>query len=144
LFSYTNNTDLNFFQWLQQRPEQHAAFNASMAASVAVERAHSPHGFADLYPFESEIGPQIASAEEVAIVDVGGGYGHVLEDVKRHIPGLKGRLIVQDLPETVAKAKLSDGIEAVAYDFFADQQPIKGGSKTVQIRHDQAADRMHL
>jgi hypothetical protein len=129
LFSYTNNTDLNFFQWLQQRPEQHTAFNASMAASVALERAHSPHGFADLWPFEAEIGASITSPEDVAIVDIGGGYGHVLEDVKRHVPGLKGRMVLQDLPETIDKAKLSDGIEAMAYDFFADQQPVAGKSR---------------
>lgn len=126
LFSYTNDTDLNFFQWLQQRPKQHAAFNASMAASVALERASSPHGFADLYPFERELGASVSSADEVVLVDVGGGYGHVLEDVKKHIPQLKGRMVLQDLPETIQSAKLADGVEAVAYDFFAEEQPVHG------------------
>ena len=45
LFQYSNNTDLEFFQWLQTQPAALKTFNTSMAKSVATERARAGKGF---------------------------------------------------------------------------------------------------
>ena len=62
----------------------------------------------------------------VLIVDVGGSHGHDLFKFKEQYPDLPGRLILQDLPETInsLSGELS-GIEPMAYNFYVPQ-PIKG------------------
>ena len=137
LFSYSNNTDLDFFEWLAERPEQLAAFNKSMSASIAMERASSEKGFADMYPFQSELGADVASDDEVVLVDIGGGYGQVLEDIRTHLPELKGRMVLEDLPKTVEKAVSLPNVDIVPYNFFTTEQPVKGKIlfHAVHIRH---------
>ncbi|KAL9108568.1 MAG: hypothetical protein Q9227_006654 [Pyrenula ochraceoflavens] len=124
LFSFANNTDLNFFQWLEQRPEALAAFDKSMASSIAMERNSADKGLASIFPFESELG-NLSDGNEVTLVDVGGGYGHVLEDIHTYLPNLKGRMVLEDLPRTIEKATHLDRIEKIPYDFMMEQQPIK-------------------
>lgn len=66
--------------------------------------------------------------KEVAIVDVGGGLGQVLVSLKQRFPGLKGKMVVQDLPVVVDSIKpgdLPEGVEAMGVDFFKEQ-PVKG------------------
>jgi hypothetical protein len=132
LFQFTNNTDLKFFQWMQVNPKQLAAFNASMAKSVATERASTVKGFADIYPFQSVLGggPQ----DEVVLVDVGGGHGQALEDIRKHLPGVKGKMVLEDLPETVKDAIPLDNVEVVPYDFFIAPQPVKGNEISVSVK----------
>lgn len=80
----------------------------------------------EFYPFPE----RIAASENyktpaVAVVDVGGGLGHGLMEIKSKFPELKGRLILQDLPNTVQQA--GDGgrvFEPMAHDFFTPQ-PVK-------------------
>jgi demethylsterigmatocystin 6-O-methyltransferase len=124
LFQWSNNTDLEFFQWMQTQPKQLAAFNASMAKSVATEHASTDKGFADMYPFERELVD--VSTDQVALVDVGGGYGQVLQDIREHLPGLRGKMVLEDLPETVKAAPPIENVEVVPYNFFTQQQPVKG------------------
>ena len=66
--------------------------------------------------------------EEVFMVDVGGGLGHDLEELRAKCPELvKGkRMVLQDLKTPVRYAKKArPWIEAMAHDFF-QEQPIKG------------------
>jgi hypothetical protein len=58
-------------------------------------------------------------------VDVGGNVGHQTQRLIKAHPGLKGRVVVQDLPETVGAAPVVEGIEFMAHDFFT-AQPVKG------------------
>lgn len=61
-----------------------------------------------------------------AIIDVGGGLGHDLEDFKNKHPQFRGRLVLQDQPQVIGQIlKISPGIETMAHDFFTPQ-PIKG------------------
>ncbi|GKZ34627.1 hypothetical protein AbraIFM66950_004941 [Aspergillus brasiliensis] len=80
-----------------------------------------------LYPFTEELGP-LASDDTVTLVDVGGGRGHVIRQIKESEPQLKGRFILQD-QATVIKDNGDEvqrhGIEAMGHDFF-QPQPIKG------------------
>lgn len=68
------------------------------------------------------------TAEDVVVVDVGGGLGQALEEIQDRNPKLKGKLILQDLagPVNNAKEQLAKrNIDAQVHDFFT-QQPIKG------------------
>jgi len=66
------------------------------------------------------------NANEVAIVDVGGGMGHDLAELKKKQPTIPGRFILQDLPQVIEQIPQPfDGIEATAHDFYTEQ-PVKG------------------
>jgi hypothetical protein len=127
-FQYANNTPLGFYQALAKDDEARSGFDYQMKKHNLMERARSETGFASIYDFEGELGPLIGSEDDVALVDVGGSGGHVLEDVKQHLTNLKGRLILEELPETLQSVKVPDGIEAVPYNFIKNVQPIKGNS----------------
>ena len=97
-----------------------------MKKHIVQERAKHQTGFASIFDFENEVGPLIKNTDDVALVDVGGSLGHVLEDVRRHVHGLKGRLVLEDLEETVKGGEVGEGIEVLPYDFLESVQPIKG------------------
>lgn len=63
--------------------------------------------------------------EDVLLVDVGGGIGQDLLKFHAKNPDLRGRLILQDLPDVVNNAKVPEYIEAMGHDFFTPQ-PIHG------------------
>ena len=66
------------------------------------------------------------NANDVAIVDVGGGMGHDLVELKRKQPTIPGRFILQDLPQVITQmTKPLEGIEATTHDFYTEQ-PVKG------------------
>lgn len=68
-------------------------------------------------------------SEKPVFVDVGGGTGQQCVAIKEKFPDLPGKVILQDLPAVVAGAKLPEGMEAMAYDFFTPQ-PVKGNRKS--------------
>lgn len=55
------------------------------------------------------------------LVDVGGGYGHEIQEIRKRYPDLPGRMIVQDLSDTINQITAAPGTEAMAYDFFTPQ-----------------------
>lgn len=67
--------------------------------------------------------------DDVLMVDVGGGAGHQCVALRKAHPDLKGRVILQDLPGTIAmvdqNALSNLGIEAQGHDFMTPQ-PVKG------------------
>jgi hypothetical protein len=77
--------------------------------------------------------PELArgvAGDDVLLVDVGGGVGHDLAEFRRKWPGVKGRLVLQDLGEVIEQAKAMNreterGVEATVHDFFTEQ-PVKG------------------
>jgi len=98
-----------------------------MRAHAQNERTTYKAGFASTYDFEGVVNPLITDESNVAIVDVGGSKGHVLQDVKTHLPGLRGRLILQDLPGVLADVEI-EGVDAMPYDFLREQQPVQGAA----------------
>ncbi|CAF9943402.1 MAG: hypothetical protein ALECFALPRED_000295 [Alectoria fallacina] len=115
------NTKLSFFDYMGQYPQVSKEFDTFMTAS----RNMKPH-WVDWYPVQDQILDGYAGGSEgenVLLVDVGGGYGQDLEYFKLKYPSA-GRLVLQDLPRTIAEVKLSADIEAMSYDFFT-RQPIK-------------------
>lgn len=57
----------------------------------------------------------------VMLVDIGGGYGHEIQEIKKRYPAIPGRMILQDLPETISHVTAAPGTEAMAYNFFTPQ-----------------------
>lgn len=117
---------------LKENPERKADFDAYMVARKQ-EKNRTWHS---VYPVIPEISSTTTSngkapAEDmsnITIVDVGGNRGHDLESFTNKFPQFKGRLILQDLPETI-EPLIADGakrvFETMPYDFFTEQ-PVKG------------------
>ena len=80
------------------------------------------------YPVKERLGQATKDVDKNAVflVDIGGGLGHDLEELKVKHPDIQGPLVLQDQPEVIAQIdKAKDGIEFTAHDFFTSQ-PIKG------------------
>ena len=106
----------------EKEPARGEIFNSFMTENVDL-----PTSWLDFYPFETRLGHNL-DPDGVLFVDIGGGYGHVLQDFKAKYPHLPGRLIVQDLSGAISKVEASlkkEGIEPMIHDFFTPQ-PIKG------------------
>ena len=84
--------------------------------------------FSDIFPADVQLIRGFHAPEHpdgVLFVDVGGGRGHeVLEFIRRY-PQLKGRMILQEVPDIVKQVEPTDRMEVMEYDFFTPQ-PIKG------------------
>ncbi|KAL8729517.1 MAG: hypothetical protein Q9166_004689 [cf. Caloplaca sp. 2 TL-2023] len=93
----------------------------------------------EFYPFADKIlTGTVAEAGSTLVVDVGGGLGHGLVEIKERFPDMKGRLILQDHPKTIEQAGNGRGIfEPIAHDFFTPQ-PVKGPKAFLirQVLHD--------
>ncbi|KAH8667923.1 O-methyltransferase [Tricladium varicosporioides] len=101
--------------WLGSHPDR--ALNM-----VAGMRSHNP---ADAYPWGIELGKLNLKDEDVAIVDVAGGQGHIMEEIRNRNPSIKARFIVQDLPSTFEAVPVPpEGVEFMTYDIFTPQ-PVK-------------------
>lgn len=59
--------------------------------------------------------------DAVLLVDVGGNKGDDLKAFRDRFPELRGRLLLQGLPEVISKLPPIGGIEKMVYDFLAPQ-----------------------
>jgi hypothetical protein len=76
----------------------------------------------------SVLGTNTGQDEDVLLVDIGGGSGHDIMEFHAKQPYVKGRLILQDLPEVVESVKdMPACIKAMAHDFFTPQSIIGMG-----------------
>ena len=121
-FQSGHKTELPVFTWLSsEHPELYTAFNNYMGGYRQGKISWMEPGF---FPVESLY--RDVQARDVLLVDVGGGLGHDLKELKAKHPQLPGRLILQDLPQVVAQIQGAiDGIETMAHDFFTEQS-VKG------------------
>lgn len=126
LFQYALDTKLNMFQWLEQHPEQLAAFSALQAASTKRRGPVLQATLSGLLSSSRSVEPEGKPREEdrILLVDVGAGRGRLLEDIRKS-KDLAGRIIAQDLPEVIAGRDNVNGVENMALDFF-QPQPVKG------------------
>ena len=66
------------------------------------------------------------SGEGAFLVDVGGGTGHDVTGLRTAFGSkIPGKLVLQDRPEIIEHAQVSDGDEKMAHDFLTEQ-PVKG------------------
>ena len=138
-FQFAMDTKFGFFEHLEQDPKVIKDFDRSMTVSRSAGRPI----FAEWFPVQERIldgynsGKKHAGesdSDDVLIVDIAGGRGQDLEVIRKKFPQAPGRMVLQDLPRTVAEAKLSAGMEAMAYDFFTPQ-PVKGASSLALSLH---------
>jgi hypothetical protein len=101
-------TSLDLYPWLKTQPDLLASFQNLMT----VDRGGDWLG---CVPFADDGRP------EAFFVDVGGNVGHQSKRLLALHPHLAGRVVVQDLPETVAAAPPAEGITFTAHDFFTPQ-----------------------
>jgi hypothetical protein len=118
-----------YFDWLAERPELAADFNASMRRRTASLLAAG----IDAYDWP----------DTGTLVDIGGGNGQLLAAVLATRPGLRGMLVdlpqgVAEAPELLAAAGVADRVEIRPGDFFGALPP--GGSHYVlsSVLHDWA------
>lgn len=123
-FQLGYGSDMGFFGRVQQEPLTAKQFNNHMSMYAQGRVRWMDHGF---YPVQKQlIDGVVIKDQDVSLVDVGGSFGHDLEDFRRKWPGVPGRLVLQDLPEVVAAVKdLHPSIEVTGHDFFTEQ-PVKG------------------
>ena len=65
----------------------------------------------------------VFSGEDNAVlfVDVGGGYGYEIQEIKKRYLALLGCKILQDLPEMIAQVTAALDTGAMAYNFLTPQ-----------------------
>lgn len=121
---------MNQWEMMRGDPDLKLAFDGYMPARRTGLR--SP--WHEIYPAATELdvkGFQEPS-EPPLLVDVGGNTGYDAASFRTKNPHIKGRCVVQDLPETLASSPdPAEGIERIGYDFFTSQ-PIKGKSWNVR------------
>ncbi|KAH8704512.1 S-adenosyl-L-methionine-dependent methyltransferase [Phaeosphaeriaceae sp. PMI808] len=122
------NTDLEPFEYCKKHPDQMKSLGYIMVLDAVQSWTSS-------YPVEKEIADFKSSTDSALLVDIGGGFGQHSKFFKEKYPNLPGRVVVQDLPATLAHLPPSqpDGIEFVAHDFFTEQT-IRG-AKFYYFRH---------
>ncbi|KAL8801767.1 MAG: hypothetical protein Q9182_004239 [Xanthomendoza sp. 2 TL-2023] len=108
------NTELDFFPWAKQHPDHLGWFQNLMSVPRDGD-------WFDVVPFSSSD----CAPERAYFVDVGGNIGHQSRRLKAKYPNLPGKIICQDLEETIKSAPpMVEGVEMMAHDFFTPQ-PVK-------------------
>ena len=127
-FQFAHQTQNPFFVWLAERPEYAEKFNNYMSGYRQGKRSWCDEGF---YPVTERLGHGL-KPETPLLVDVGGGLGHDLSELRAKHPELSGRLVLQDQPDVINQVGDADkGIELAVHDFFTPQ-PVKGTFKIVE------------
>jgi hypothetical protein len=118
-FQSAYKTTKTAFEYFPELPiENLTAFNKYMST-----RSADMTTWLSVYPFVEETAD--CGPEDVIFVDVGGGNGHQCEALRAKYPNAKGRVILQDLEQTICKRGQVEGVEGMGHDIF-DEQPIKG------------------
>ncbi|CAI7654987.1 unnamed protein product [Penicillium glandicola] len=110
------NTELPFFPWAKQHPDHLKWFQSLMSVPREGD-------WLDVFSVPS-LAENVA-VDQALFVDVGGNIGHQSARLRARYPDLPGRIIVQDLPETIQAAPPVEGVEHMAHNFF-EPQPIIG------------------
>jgi len=125
-FQAALNTRLKPFEWMKEHPEQ----MKSLGHAMAIQREGS---WTETYDVVKEVGDFDGGRDSALLVDIGGGFGQQALAFKKAFPGLEGRIVVQDLSETLDRAPKVDDVEYRVHDFF-ERQPIKE-AKFYYLRH---------
>ena len=119
-FQYAFDTKLNGFAWIMQ-PENSTLLNNFNTWMGGIHVAH----WLDWFPLQEEVIKDLDSDENaVTMIDVGGGLGHELLELKKKYPEIPGRLILQDLSETIKSVPDTKAFERTVHDFFTPQPVI--------------------
>lgn len=114
------NIDIPGFIWFPSQPKRFAYFQQVMT----VQRAGALD-WLSVFPVQKEVGTWSAEPNKAVFVDVGGGFGHQCLAFKSKYPNLDGRVILQDIPQTLEHVPPMEGVEVMVQNFF-EPQAIKG------------------
>jgi hypothetical protein len=118
-----HNTEKHAYSWLGENPW---ALKLTLAY-MKVQFEGRPLFF-DVLDFQARFGTDSTSST-ILFVDIGGSTGSQSLNFRQRYPSLPGRVIIQDRPEVVQKAKSAlasaANIELEVYDIFTPE-PIKG------------------
>jgi hypothetical protein len=124
-FQLAHKTKLDYFSYAFANPPFGEQFNHHMSGY----RLGRPSWMdPDFYPVQDSLvkaAPAPISADDVLLVDIGGGLGHDLAEFQQKHPNTPGRLILQDFLTIEQVKDLHPRIECMKYDFHAEQ-PIRG------------------
>ena len=116
-FNTAFRTNEPFFDFLTKNPKFLETFNNYMTS-----QRQGRQSWLEFFPLERELVTGFSGEDStVMFVDVGGGYGHEIQEIKKRYPDLPGRMILQDLPETISQITAAPNTEAMAYNFFTPQ-----------------------
>ncbi|KAH6644812.1 putative sterigmatocystin 8-O-methyltransferase precursor [Boeremia exigua] len=143
-FQTGHHTPDDFYTWMETHPVQQGAFHRFMEAQFA-----SLPSWLDVVPFAEVVAG--AGEEEVVFVDVGGGNGSQCAALRRAVPELRGRMILQDRKAVLGSALEVPGVEKMEHDFMREQ-PVRDARAYYlrQILHNHPDDtcihilQMHL
>jgi hypothetical protein len=110
--------DMSFFDIIESMPEGLKVFNEVMATLnvLGIKQIVQLFDFGKLLP----------NKEGVVLVDIGGGKGHVINEIRNVYPQMKG-FVLQDKKVVLDGGVLVDEeVELLPYDFFREVQPVKG------------------
>ncbi|KAE8131378.1 Demethylsterigmatocystin 6-O-methyltransferase [Aspergillus pseudotamarii] len=125
VFQKAFGSDLTLFEWMPQHPKH----MESLGHLMALQR---PASWVDHFPVLEELG-DFPDPDKVLMVDIGGGFGQQSKALRAKFPNLPGRVIVQDIPQTLANAQPVAGVEFMEHNFF-EPQPIQN-AKFYYLRH---------
>lgn len=73
----------------------------------------------EVYPVEEKM--KDLDPEQVFFVDIGGGIGTQSVALREKFPDLKNKIIVEDIPDTIAQNISNPNVEKVPQNFFEPQ-----------------------
>lgn len=120
LFAFHHNQPgKTFWEVLETKPGRMDVWSRGMQFFSA----HDP--LADLFPFVDKLKDRNTN-DRVLAVDVGGGRGTAMLEIRNRCPELDGELIVQDRAVVIDQLTDEDlpDITRMAHDFF-EEQPVK-------------------
>ncbi|EKG13728.1 O-methyltransferase family 2 [Macrophomina phaseolina MS6] len=125
VFQKAFDTNLSIYEYLVHHPQLQAHMQDAM-------KLHQPEGdWLSVFPADEIVGNQQTAPDpaRVLFVDIGGGMGQQCIRFRERYPDLAGRVILQDIPQTINRVPkpMPNGIEAVPHS-FEDPQPIKSKS----------------
>ncbi|KAI0003924.1 O-methyl transferase B [Xylariaceae sp. FL0662B] len=112
-------TRVNPFQWMAEHPEQLEHSSTYMAI-----RRQTELSWMMVYPVDEEVSG-VTDPEQPLYVNISGGIGENCAQFRQRYPDVRGRIILQDLPATIAQSLPTPGVEKMAHDYL-QPQPVKG------------------
>lgn len=115
-FQKAFNTNLSAFEWMDQHPANLQSLSHFMAM-------RQDNNWTDQFPVTAEFASAPPQPTDVALIDIGGGYGHQALLFRQKYPQL-GSVVVQEIPTVLDRlppASEADGLEFHVHDFFQTQ-----------------------
>ncbi|KAI1386128.1 O-methyl transferase B [Hypoxylon trugodes] len=129
--NYQNPTDENNTAFKMGWSTEKQPFDLMLTLPGAMDNFHTymalrrqaELSWLTVYPVRREVSG-LTDHHRPLYVNIGGGIGHQCAQFREKYPDIPGRVILQDLPDTIVRALPTPGVENMAHDFF-EPQPIK-------------------